>query len=460
VAHLNVNPCHILLDYDYTVKLCDFQMSTRFEVGQELSEECGAWSYRAPEMFLHEKYHGPKADAWGLGGVLYYMVVGMSPNSGKTFKDIRNKVLSAAYCVPQQVSAECQNVLAQLFSFDSSRRPTVEEILEHAWLHKGPPSPPIQTLSETPDPNIISAMATIGFDPSDILQSLQTKEINEATAFYLLFEEQARKQADGPMQLGPVQPGVTPCPSPTDLSTCSPPLRRTASAPALSRPFFLTSQFNHLSQDYDNSVKKGGTRTFMITNPLFNRQKKVPISTTVPQPPPVDPEGDKSAELKSTAENTLPPGQSRDVMEGNHLPTDDNPERKGRTRTFITTSPLFNPRRKISSTIRVSPSAPVDPEGSKSAELQSPVENALPPEQSQAVKEGATPNRRQRWREVTRRLVANILRICCCLPSSNAHHHQPFKNKVHQVQQDDGEQVEMSVGDLHTTIGKGPPGVY
>jgi serine/threonine protein kinase len=139
VAHLNVNPCHILLDYDYTIKLCDFQMSTRFEVGQELSEECGAWSYRAPEMFLHEKYHGPKADAWGLGGVLYYMVVGMSPNSGKTFKDIRNKVLSAAYCVPQQVSAECQNVLAQLFSFDSSRRPTVEEILEHAWLHKGPP---------------------------------------------------------------------------------------------------------------------------------------------------------------------------------------------------------------------------------------------------------------------------------------------------------------------------------
>jgi hypothetical protein len=215
-----------------------------------------------------------------------------------------------------------------------------------------------------------------------------------------------------------------------------------------------------LSQDYDNSVKKGGTRTFMITNPLFNQLKKVPISTTVPQPPPVDPEGDKSAELKSTAENTLPPGQSRDVMEGNHLPTDDNPERKGRTRTFITTSPLFNPRRKISSTIRVSPSAPVDPEGSKSAELQSPVENALPPEQSQAVKEGATPNRRQRWREVTRRLVANILRICCCLPSSNAHHQQPFNNKVHQVQQDDGEQVEMSVGDLHTTIGKGPPGVY
>jgi serine/threonine protein kinase len=403
-------------------------------------------------MFLHQTYHGPKADAWSLGGVLYFMIVGTSPDSGKNFKDIHNKVLSSVYHMPQQVSAECQNVLAQLLSLESSRRPTVEEILEHAWLCKGPPGPLLQALPGTPDPDIISAMAIMGYDPTKILQSLQTKEMNEASGTYLLFEEQARKQADGPIQLGPIQPGVTPCPSPTDLSTCSPPLRRTASVPALFRPFFLTSEFNHLSQDDDNSVKKGGARTFIFTNPLFNPRRKVRTSTSVPLPAPVDPEGGKSAELKSRVENTLPSGQSQDVIEGNHLSGDDYNSVKQGQEPFITTNPLFNPRRKVPSTLRVPPPAPVDPERSKSAELKSPVENVLPTGQSQDVMEGATPNRSQGWSQVT-----NILRICCCLPSSNASHQELVNNKVSWVQQDDREQVELNITGPSHNHGEGSP---
>jgi hypothetical protein len=209
---------------------------------------------------------------------------------------------------------------------------------------------------------------------------------------------------------------------------------------------------NHLSCDDNNSVKQGPTRTFIITNPLFNPLRKVPTSTSVPLPAPVDPEGCKSAELKSSVENTPPTGQSQDVIEGNHLSGDDYNSVKQGQEPFITTNPLFNPRRKVPSTLRVPPPAPVDPERSKSAELKSPVENVLPTGQSQDVMEGATPNRSQGWSQVT-----NILRICCCLPSSNASHQELVNNKVSWVQQDDREQVELNITGPSHNHGEGSP---
>jgi MAP/microtubule affinity-regulating kinase len=114
-------------------------------------------------MFLYGKYHGLKANAWSLGVVLYFMTVGGFPFQGRDFKEICKNILHAKYHLPRRVSAELKNILGHLLTCDSSQRATVEEILEHTWVHQDSPSPPVQTLAASLNPSILSGMIAIGY---------------------------------------------------------------------------------------------------------------------------------------------------------------------------------------------------------------------------------------------------------------------------------------------------------
>ncbi|XP_073915650.1 sperm motility kinase 2B-like [Castor canadensis] len=318
VAHLDIKPNNILLDSTYTIKICDFGMSTRFTVGEQLCQAGGAWSHRAPEMFLYCKYHGPKADAWSLGVVLYFMTVGGFPFQGRNFQELRKNILCAKYHLPRRVSAELKNILGRLLTRDSSQRATVEEILEHAWAHQDAPSPPVQTLAASLNPAILSAMVAIGYDAREIVRSLQNREINDTTAMYLLFEQRARQDSNCPMELDSIQPVVPPCPSPASLSTRPETLRRRASAPASLSSFsfsILTWKLN-LPQNDHNSGKNGSKRIFLTTSPLFTPQRRSPNASRVPPHACVELKGGKSSEHKCSAQNALPVGQPQEVIRG------------------------------------------------------------------------------------------------------------------------------------------------
>jgi serine/threonine protein kinase len=263
------------------------------------------------------KYHGPEADAWSLGVVLYFMTVGGFPFQGRNFKEIHKSILHAKYHLPRHVSAEFKNVLGRLLTRDSSQRATVEEILEHPWVHQDAPSPPVQTLASSQNPAILSAMVAIGYDAREIVQSLQNREINDTTAMYLLFEQRAHQGSD-PMELDSIQPAVPPCPSPAGLSTCKGTLRRRASAPASLSSFsfsILTWELN-LPQNDHNSGKNGSKRIFLPTSPLFTQQRRSPSASRVPPHAPVELKGGKSSEHKCSAQNALPVGQPQEVITG------------------------------------------------------------------------------------------------------------------------------------------------
>ncbi len=76
IIHRDIKPENILLDKNYTVKVCDFGWST--DIDQIRNTFCGTHEYMAPEIFQYGKY-GKEVDVWGLGVLLYELHHGYSP---------------------------------------------------------------------------------------------------------------------------------------------------------------------------------------------------------------------------------------------------------------------------------------------------------------------------------------------------------------------------------------------
>ena len=76
VLHRDIKPENVILDEDFSCKLCDFGWAATVGPSQGGRKSiCGTFEYMAPEVF-DEKGHSGKADVWCLGILLYELLHG------------------------------------------------------------------------------------------------------------------------------------------------------------------------------------------------------------------------------------------------------------------------------------------------------------------------------------------------------------------------------------------------
>lgn len=95
---------------------------------------CGTIEYMAPEM-IRSQTTNYKLDIWCLGVLLYEMVQGRPPFTGKNDQEKCNAILSGkALKYDEAISEECRSLITTILQQNPFGRPTISQIFSHQWM--------------------------------------------------------------------------------------------------------------------------------------------------------------------------------------------------------------------------------------------------------------------------------------------------------------------------------------
>lgn len=130
-----------------------------------LSDKHGCPAYVSPEILrTNTRYSGRAADMWGLGVMLYTMLVGRYPFHGAEHSGLFAKIRRGHFSLPDSLSSRAKCLIRCLLRKEPGERITTEDVLVHPWLvgshrerggtsRRSPEAPGDQTVpSFTPSP--------------------------------------------------------------------------------------------------------------------------------------------------------------------------------------------------------------------------------------------------------------------------------------------------------------------
>jgi hypothetical protein len=135
VVHRDIKPANILLDANgnATVTDCGIALVTSRPARERLGSTAGTPHYMSPEQSLGEQVDG-RSDVYALGIVLYEMLTGTCPFSGRNATEVIAKHISAPIPKVSEREPETPVALARLvdrmLAKDPAGRPTAAELVK------------------------------------------------------------------------------------------------------------------------------------------------------------------------------------------------------------------------------------------------------------------------------------------------------------------------------------------
>ena len=139
ICHGDLKPENIMLKSKgdlSSIKLIDFGFATKVDAGKHLKIPFGTPIYFAPEVIMQQ--FDIRIDNWCLGIILYIMISGRFPFSGRNKKEILESIMSASISFnhpPFRIaSGHVKDLIFKLLARNPCDRYLAIEALQHPWL--------------------------------------------------------------------------------------------------------------------------------------------------------------------------------------------------------------------------------------------------------------------------------------------------------------------------------------
>lgn len=128
ISHGDIKSENVLLDKNYTPKLCDFGFSrTKITAGEESKN--GTLYYAAPELFLKGHFNTLKTDIYAIGIMLYSISELQFPFKYGEPESIVKQIIGGELSIRKGIDLHLRNLIEKCTKKNPQNRPSIEDIL-------------------------------------------------------------------------------------------------------------------------------------------------------------------------------------------------------------------------------------------------------------------------------------------------------------------------------------------